>query len=103
MVTSRSKKVVTSIGNYRMYELQGLLENDTWRLFQVMAFDSEEEQVDADLVKIGKGIAKKCANVPLSVRVIGSLLYGQGIDKWLLFQKMTWVKSMKLKKATITP
>lgn len=62
VVTSRSKKVATTIGNYPMYELQGLSENDTWRLFQGMAFDSEEEKVDADLVKIGKDIAK---NVPM--------------------------------------
>ena len=32
---------------------------------------------------IGQGTAKRCANVPLAIRVVGTLVYGQGKEKWL--------------------
>ena len=95
VVTSRSKEVARAVGNYPMYELQGLSTEDSWKLFKQMAFD-REEHVDANLVEIGKEIIKKCANVPLSIRVIGSLLYGQGGKiNGCYFKKMTWLKSKK--------
>ncbi|XP_074285440.1 putative disease resistance protein RGA1 isoform X1 [Silene latifolia] len=48
-----------------------------------MAFQAEKR--DDELVKFGKEIVKKCTNVPLAIRVVGSLLRGQSKSKWLSF------------------
>ena len=61
VVTNRSKEVARAVGNYPMYELQGLSTEDSWKLFKQMAFD-REEHVDANLVEIGKDVIK---NVPM--------------------------------------
>ncbi|XP_021776311.1 disease resistance protein RGA2-like [Chenopodium quinoa] len=87
LITSRSKKVAKAIGNCPIYELQGLSEDSSWELFRRMAFKQGEELEDPNLVDIGKVITKKCANIPLCIRVIGSLLYGQDKNNWL------WLKS----------
>ncbi|KAL2936591.1 Disease resistance protein RGA2 [Bienertia sinuspersici] len=84
IVTTRSLKVARSIGeDSTTYELKGLSEENSWNLFKRIAFGQREEQVD--LVNIGEGIVKKCANVPLSIKVIASLLYEDYPDKsqWL--------------------
>ncbi|CAO2815202.1 unnamed protein product [Amaranthus hypochondriacus] len=89
IVTSRSKKVARAIGDDLMYELQGLSDENSWQLFERIAFSQQSrQQVDNELVEIGKGIVEKCANVPLSIRVIGSMLYDQDKSKWRLFQKL---------------
>ncbi|KAL2945249.1 putative disease resistance protein RGA1 [Bienertia sinuspersici] len=88
IVTSRSKNVATSIGRQdsTMYELKGLSEENSWSLFERIAFGEREHQpVDPDLVRIGKDIVKKCANVPLSIKVIASLLHDQDKSQWQLF------------------
>ncbi|XP_074293568.1 disease resistance protein RGA2-like [Silene latifolia] len=52
-----------------------------------MAFRAEQiENPDYDLVRVGQNIAKKCADVPLAIRVVGCLLRGQSKNKWLSFQ-----------------
>nr|AFK13849.1 CC-NBS-LRR type resistance protein [Beta vulgaris subsp. vulgaris] len=86
IITTRSRKVATSIGEDSiMYELKDLSEESSWSLFKLIAFGKQREdhQVDPDLVDIGKEIVKKCANVPLSIRVIASLLYDQSKNKWV--------------------
>ncbi|XP_057541042.1 putative disease resistance protein RGA3 [Amaranthus tricolor] len=89
IVTSRSKKVARAIGDDPMYVLQDLSDEGSWQLFERIAFSKQSrQQVDNELVEIGEDIVKKCANVPLSIRVIGSMLYDQDKSKWRLFQKM---------------
>ncbi|KAL2936602.1 putative disease resistance protein RGA3, partial [Bienertia sinuspersici] len=87
IVTSRSKKVARAIGeSSMMYELRGLSDENSWRLFKRVAFTQGEDQ--ADFIEIGQDIVKKCANVPLCIRVIGSLLYDQDESKWLWFRSI---------------
>ncbi|KAK9666470.1 hypothetical protein RND81_14G187000 [Saponaria officinalis] len=86
LTTSRSKAVARAIDNNHMYILHGLSDENSWRLFERMAFEQGKAPLDHDLVDIGKDVVKKCANVPLSIRVVGSLLYGQHKSKWLSFR-----------------
>ncbi|XP_074287807.1 putative disease resistance protein RGA1 [Silene latifolia] len=83
IVTTRSKTTAQMIGGDQMHELRGLSEPASWLLFERMAFQAEER--DDELVKLGKEIVKKCTNVPLAIRVVGSLLRGQSKSKWLSF------------------
>uniref|UniRef100_A0A803LRH3 Uncharacterized protein n=1 Tax=Chenopodium quinoa TaxID=63459 RepID=A0A803LRH3_CHEQI len=85
VVTTRSRETTKIIGNGPVYELQGLSEENSWGLFEKMAF--EQEIPPEDLVKIGRKIVERCAGVPLAVWVVGSLLHGQGKSKWLSIQE----------------
>ncbi|XP_074285707.1 putative disease resistance protein RGA3 isoform X2 [Silene latifolia] len=85
IVTTRSKTTPQMIGGDQMHELRGLSESDSWHLFERMAFQAEER--DDELVNLGKEIVKKCTNVPLAIRVVGSLLRGQSKSKWLSFHE----------------
>ncbi|XP_074286090.1 putative disease resistance protein RGA1 [Silene latifolia] len=88
LITSRSKAVARAINNNHTHELQGLSDECSWRLFKKMAFETGKSPLDHELVDIGKEVVKKCANVPLSIRVVGSLLYGQHKSKWLSFKSI---------------
>ncbi|XP_057247921.1 putative disease resistance protein RGA4 [Beta vulgaris subsp. vulgaris] len=84
LVTTRSQETARIIGDGFSHKLQGLSNENSWYLFEKVAFGSEQSgHHDDDLVKIGQQIAKGCAGVPLALRVVGSLLYGQEKSKWL--------------------
>ncbi|XP_074291167.1 putative disease resistance protein RGA1 [Silene latifolia] len=92
MVTTRSKETAKIVGNGVMYKLKGLSDENSWHLFQLMAFekvlDEARTNCYGDLINIGQEIVKICANVPLAIRVIGRLLYGQEKSKWLTIQEL---------------
>ncbi|XP_057519331.1 putative disease resistance protein RGA1 [Amaranthus tricolor] len=82
IVTTRSKIVAHVVGNRYTYELSGLSEKDSWNLFKRMTLESREHEMEPYLIKTGKEIVRKCADVPLAIRVVGSLLRGQGKTRW---------------------
>ncbi|XP_021753280.1 disease resistance protein RGA2-like [Chenopodium quinoa] len=82
LVTTRCKKVAVVVGSCWTHELKGLSDEHSWNLFQRMTLESGQHQIEANLVDIGKEIVRKCANVPLAIRVVGSLLRGQEESKW---------------------
>ena len=84
LVTTRSIVVAKIMGTIpHPYYLRGLSEGESWTLFAKMAFGLEEQDENQELLSIGKEIVRKCANVPLAIRVIGSLLRGKGTSAWL--------------------
>ncbi|XP_074285248.1 putative disease resistance protein RGA1 isoform X2 [Silene latifolia] len=83
IVTTRSKTTAQMIAGDRVHLLQGLSEPESWHLFERMAFQGEKR--DEEWVKLGQEIVKKCTNVPLAIRVVGSLLRGQSKSEWLSF------------------
>ncbi|XP_074317949.1 disease resistance protein RGA2-like [Silene latifolia] len=85
VVTTRSKTTAQMIGGDQVHELRGLSETESWHLFERMAFHVKER--DDKLVELGKEIVKKCTNVPLAIRVVGSLLRGQSKSMWLTFHE----------------
>ncbi|XP_057518641.1 disease resistance protein RGA2-like isoform X2 [Amaranthus tricolor] len=82
LVTTRSNRVANIVGSRKIHELGGLSEDDSWKLFERIAFEGENNQNEDDLVKIGKEIICKCKNVPLAIRVVGSLLRRQDTRTW---------------------
>ncbi|XP_074293551.1 putative disease resistance protein RGA4 [Silene latifolia] len=86
VVTTRSKKVARNLGG-QIYELKGLADEESWRLFERMSFTPDQiKSHDDDLVMLGKKIVKKCKNVPLAVKLVGSLLRYQSMPMWELFE-----------------
>ncbi|XP_074313057.1 putative disease resistance protein RGA1 isoform X2 [Silene latifolia] len=92
IITTRSEKTAEVIlGKYtpsKKYMLRGLSDENSWRLFVLTAFerDLDEATNNPELTKIGKKILKKCSSVPLAIKVLGTLLYGQP-ERWESFEK----------------
>ncbi|XP_074313041.1 putative disease resistance protein RGA1 [Silene latifolia] len=86
VITTRSEKtaevILGKVAHSKKYILKGLSDENSWRLFVLTAFERESD--DPELTKIGKKIVKKCSNVPLAIKVLGTLLYGQ-TDRWKSF------------------
>ncbi|VFQ79740.1 unnamed protein product [Cuscuta campestris] len=83
MVTTRSKRVSKALGAFDSYELQGLSHEFSCDLFKRMTFEPGVEDINGRLVDLGKEIVNKCGNIPLTIIVIGSLLYGGDERVWL--------------------
>uniref|UniRef100_A0A803MDN3 Uncharacterized protein n=2 Tax=Chenopodium quinoa TaxID=63459 RepID=A0A803MDN3_CHEQI len=103
VVTSRSKRVAAIIGDGLSHELKGLSPKDSWSLFEKMAFRNEKERMDDDLIDIGQHVLKKCANVPLAIRVVGSLLYGQTKSTWQTFRNLDLINMKRDDKDGVLP
>ncbi|XP_062079287.1 putative disease resistance protein RGA3 [Humulus lupulus] len=74
IVTTRIQKVAKITGEKHRHELQILDEDQSWELFQEVAFVQIVHPTDPE-IKIGRKIAKKCGGVPLVIRTIGSMLF----------------------------
>ncbi|XP_021743838.1 putative disease resistance protein RGA3 [Chenopodium quinoa] len=92
LVTSRSKKVAVCIGNYPIHVLPGLSEEDSWKLFKKISLGERQDEAVTGLVEIGKEIVRKCVNVPLSIKVVASLLCDQDVAAWQLFKSVDLAK-----------
>ncbi|XP_074314704.1 putative disease resistance protein RGA4 [Silene latifolia] len=91
VITTRSEKtaevVLGKATHSKKYMLQSLSDENSWHLFALTAFERESDEAnDPELMTIGKKIVKKCSNVPLAIKVLGTLLYGQ-THKWESFEK----------------
>ncbi|KAL2920521.1 Disease resistance protein RGA2 [Bienertia sinuspersici] len=81
MVTTRSMMTAKIIDERHAYELEGLSGEDSWRLFEMSAFDKGiKRENHNEFVEIGKKIVDNCHNNPLALKVVGSLLFGQSIS-----------------------
>ncbi|XP_058078275.1 putative disease resistance protein RGA3 [Magnolia sinica] len=74
LVTTRSEKVAITCESAYMHKLKGLSDDDCWSLFSSRAFTGRKEEDRLALEKIGREIVNKCKGVPLSVKVIGSVM-----------------------------
>ncbi|CAO2836807.1 unnamed protein product [Amaranthus hypochondriacus] len=85
VITTRSSITAQMTGSL-VYYLKLLSEEASWSLFQKWAFGSNEHETP-ELYNIGRQIVRKCCDVPLSIKVIGSYLYGQSEQKWQFFRE----------------
>ncbi|XP_061366093.1 putative disease resistance protein RGA3 [Gastrolobium bilobum] len=74
LVTTRLENVANIVRTVSVHYLSSLSEDDNWSLFQHHAFGPDKEG-PAELVSIGKEIAKKCAGLPLAAKALGGLLH----------------------------
>nr|AAP45185.2 Disease resistance protein RGA2, putative [Solanum bulbocastanum] len=73
LTTTRLEKVGSIMGTLQPYELSNLSPEDCWFLFMQRAFGHQEE-INPNLVAIGKEIVKKCGGVPLAAKTLGGIL-----------------------------
>ncbi|XLT45705.1 hypothetical protein HN873_038309 [Arachis hypogaea] len=82
IVTTRSRKVADIMGSNLVMKLEGLPENECWRLFAKCAFQEEkDEEKYPRLKQIGEQIVKKCKGVPLAITTLGCLLRSKSHDE----------------------
>ncbi|XP_031286147.1 putative disease resistance protein RGA3 [Pistacia vera] len=89
LVTTHSEQVakITSKHSFHIHPLRELAKDKSWSLFKQIAFEHGIEPKDSKLVEIGKEIVAKCGGVPLVIKTIGNLLYGNNKeDDWLQFK-----------------
>ncbi|WMV43256.1 hypothetical protein MTR67_036641 [Solanum verrucosum] len=72
LTTTRLEKVGLIMGSLQPYELSNLSQENCWLLFMQRAFGYQEE-INPNLVAIGKEIVKKCGGVPLAAKNLGGL------------------------------
>ncbi|XP_048504633.1 putative disease resistance protein RGA3 [Beta vulgaris subsp. vulgaris] len=88
IVTARSNVVAEVVGTVPTYKIGFLTDGASWELFKRLALKEGQEEDNPNFTKIGKEIVDRCANVPLAIRVIGSLLYSKDSEQeWLLFRE----------------
>ncbi|WMV43241.1 hypothetical protein MTR67_036626 [Solanum verrucosum] len=73
LTTTRLEKVASIMGTLQPYELSNLSQEDCWLLLMQRAFGYQEE-INPNLVAIGKEIVKKCGGVPLAANTLGGIL-----------------------------
>ncbi|KAG5568810.1 hypothetical protein H5410_064176 [Solanum commersonii] len=73
LTTTRLEKVGSIMGTLQPYELSNLSQEDCWLLLMQRAFGYQEE-INPNLVAIGKEIVKKCGGVPLAAKTLGGIL-----------------------------
>ncbi|KAG8645790.1 putative disease resistance protein RGA3 [Manihot esculenta] len=84
LVTTRSTRVALAMGVDCPYALEGLTEDQSWDLFEMLAFREGTSRVNSNLIEIGKEIAKKCKGVPLAIRTIGAIMQLRSSEsEWL--------------------
>ncbi|KAL5999715.1 hypothetical protein ACLOJK_038000 [Asimina triloba] len=75
LVTTRARKVAKNITNITyIHDLKGLSDDDSWELFRSIAFDGRTTEECSQLESVGREIVSKCKGVPLSIRVMGSMM-----------------------------
>ncbi|KAH0741390.1 hypothetical protein KY290_034433 [Solanum tuberosum] len=83
LTTTRLEKVGSIMGTLQPYELSNLSQENCWLLSMQCAFGYQEE-INPNLVAIGKEIVKKCSGVPLAAKNLGGLLCFKKESEWEL-------------------
>jgi hypothetical protein len=83
IITTRAKLVAETTSPVSIYTLKGLSEDQSWSLFEQIAFRKRQETNNPKLVEIGREILGKCQGVPLAIKSIGSVLHLEKTErKW---------------------
>ncbi|KAJ7949199.1 Disease resistance protein [Quillaja saponaria] len=103
IIATRSERVAEITRTISSFHLKGLNKDKSWALFARVAFESEEETHNRDLIVIGEEIVRKCMEVPLARRTIGSMLYFNNSEEDLLYLKNTDLVKINPKNNDIFP
>ncbi|OMO52056.1 Disease resistance protein [Corchorus capsularis] len=103
LVTTRSKKVASSMKSHLEYDLGCLSHDDCLSLFLRWASIEGQEERHKTLVQIGNEIVKKCKGNPLAAKTLGSLLSLTTDEKDWLFIKDNEIWELKQEDDDIMP
>ena len=75
IITTHTRLVSEITHTVSPYFLKGLSKNQSWLLFEQVAFRKGQETNNPKLVTIGREIVDKCQCVPPAIKSIGSVSY----------------------------
>uniref|UniRef100_A0A7N0SWW5 Uncharacterized protein n=1 Tax=Kalanchoe fedtschenkoi TaxID=63787 RepID=A0A7N0SWW5_KALFE len=102
IVTTRLKEVaeiVTSVQGF-FYQLEHMSKDESWSLFESVAFPYGSEGASLTLKEIGQRIVDKCKGLPLSIKMIGGLLSSHGYNemKWKsVLESTVWSSTSEIR------
>ena len=80
IITTRDKHVLVEHGVRKIYELNGLKNNDALNLFCLKAF--KNEQPKKDYTRLSQEVVNYASGLPLALVKLGSFLIERKIDVW---------------------
>ncbi|XP_011038302.1 PREDICTED: putative disease resistance protein RGA1 isoform X2 [Populus euphratica] len=84
IVTTRNEMVTRRMAATFVQPMGRLSEEDSWHLFQRLAFGMRRTEERAQLEAIGESIVKKCGGVPLALKALGNLMrLKDNEDQWI--------------------
>ncbi|KAL9381420.1 hypothetical protein Peur_027077 [Populus x canadensis] len=84
LVTTRIEMVARRMATAFVLQMGRLSEEDSWHLFQRLAFWMRRTEEWAHLEAIGVSIVKKCGGVPLAIKALGNLMrLKDNEDQWI--------------------
>ncbi|XP_034929521.1 putative disease resistance protein RGA4 [Populus alba] len=84
IVTTRIEMVALRMATTFVKHMRRLSEEDSWQLFQQLAFGMRRKEERARLEAIGVSIVKKCGGVPLAIKALGNLMrLKESEDQWI--------------------
>uniref|UniRef100_A0A6N2LP92 Bms1-type G domain-containing protein n=1 Tax=Salix viminalis TaxID=40686 RepID=A0A6N2LP92_SALVM len=84
IVTTREVMVARRMATAFVHHMGRLSEEDSWHLFQRLAFGMRTTEEWAHLEDIGVSIVKKCGGVPLAIKALGNLMRLKDTkDQWM--------------------
>ncbi|XP_034888603.1 putative disease resistance protein RGA4 [Populus alba] len=84
IVTTRIEMVALRMATTSVKHMGRLSEEDSWQLFQQLAFGMRRKEERAHLEAIGVSIVKKCGGVPLAIKALGNLMrLKESEDQWI--------------------
>ncbi|KAJ6861593.1 disease resistance protein RGA1 [Populus alba x Populus x berolinensis] len=84
IVTTRIEMVAHRMATTFVKHMGRLSQEDSWQLFQQLAFRMRRKEEQAHLEAIGESIVKKCGGVPLAIKALGNLMrLKESEDQWI--------------------
>ncbi|KAG5226761.1 disease resistance protein [Salix suchowensis] len=84
LVTTRMEMVARRMATAFVQHMERLSEEDSWHLFQRLAFGKRRKEEWAHLEDIGVSIVKKCGGVALALKALGNLMRLKDTeDQWM--------------------
>ncbi|XP_047954833.1 putative disease resistance protein RGA4 [Salvia hispanica] len=89
VVTTRKKKVASTVRALPTHELEGLSNKECWAIIKEKTFGKED--VPLGFEAIGMEIAEKCQGLPLAARVVGGVLRDKKSEEEWRSIKENWL------------
>ena len=80
IITTRDKHLLHILGVDEIYETEGLNDDEALHLLSLKAF--HKVHPPNDYLELSKDVVKYTKGLPLAVEILGSFLFGRGINQW---------------------